>query len=215
MISTVGCVLALAAVVAVPSSEELGRLFVPTLGRAKDKYNISEPFPPALNGTDEPARALLSRSQSADNLGQVLNATLPRDSAQIKRQASADSDGAKQAAQPATEMSAHEATCIWDRLQARGCCGLINANDTWKEDEIPKSCCARSEVKADPPGKWRCEKPDSDHQRGCLELIGTTSLTLNIVLVLIALANLYLATVSVISTYKTFHYSEASQSAYT
>lgn len=81
---------------------------------------------------------------------------------------------------------------------------------------MPKSCCA----KADEQNKeFVCMSPDEQHARPCIAIIesvsiSTKNLTLLLVLALIALVNLYLANVTGISAYRTFHYNEASQNAY-
>lgn len=110
-------------------------------------------------------------------------------------------------------MNSSEATQIWDKLQLRGCCGLLNATTEWQKTGYPKSCCSNPMEMAE--NQLRCEGIDSNHSKPCIEVIGSTSLNLLIVLALIALVNLYLATVTGISAYRTFHYNEASQNAYT
>ena len=105
-----------------------------------------------------------------------------------------------------------EATKIWDRLQERGCCGFNNYTLEWKE-KIPKSCCAQTE-REDAGGEIKCKKVDVAHERPCRNFIEGANVQLMIVLALIALVNLYLATVTGLSTYRTFHYNEASQNAY-
>lgn len=108
------------------------------------------------------------------------------------------------------ELTPIKATEIWDKLQARGCCGINNATLEWRE-KIPKSCCAESKEEG---GKFTCKEIDTKHKDSCLELIRFSSLKLLLVLASIALVNLYLATVSGINAYRIFHYNEASQGAY-
>ena len=77
---------------------------------------------------------------------------------------------------------------------------------------ISNSCCSKP-ISQD--GKYKCSSIESYYARPCADLIGSAGMNLIIVLALIALVNLYLATVTGVSTYRTFHYDEASQSAYT
>lgn len=111
-----------------------------------------------------------------------------------------------------TPLNATEATRIWDNLQARGCCGYQNYTTEWK-DRLPKSCCDKPVEAAN--GEQQCKDADSAHQKSCSSIISSLDRYLLVVLALIALVNLYLATVTGVSTYRTFNYNEASQSAYT
>lgn len=103
------------------------------------------------------------------------------------------------------------ATDMWDSLQERGCCGFKNATTEWGPQRLPKSCCCDPKEKN---GEYYCEKVDSWHDRPCIEVIEARSFNLLLTLAMIALVNLYLASVSGISALRTFHYNEASQNAY-
>ena len=201
LLSSINCIVALAMVLVVPSPKDVSQMFIGRLEEAKLKYNFTERFP---NTTIE---AAIPQAEKIG--GSVIVADL-KDKAPIKRWAETPEqpEVAKQ------NLSSHEATELWDKLQARGCCG-IQTNSTWDPNQLPKSCCSEELRRNTDKGGQICQMIDLKHQHGCLELIGKTSDTLKIVLILIALANLYLAIVSGISTYRTIHYSEASQSAYT
>lgn len=107
-------------------------------------------------------------------------------------------------------MNKADATKIWDKLQARGCCGFRNSTKEWVPD-LPKSCCSQP---IEENGKFTCKAIDKAHAHPCSCIIGASANSLLYVLALIALVNLYLATVSGVNAYRTFHYNEASQSAY-
>jgi len=77
---------------------------------------------------------------------------------------------------------------------------------------ISNSCCSKP-ISQDV--KFKCNSIESYYARPCADLIGSAGMNLLIVLALIALVNLYLDTVTGVSTYRTFHYDEASRSAYT
>lgn len=104
-----------------------------------------------------------------------------------------------------------EATKLWDRLQSFGCCGLRNATLEWT-NEKPKSCCAQPIE--DSKNQTVCKAIDQAHNKPCIKIIESLSMNVLFIVALIALANLYLATVSGVGTYRTFHYNEASQNAY-
>lgn len=106
---------------------------------------------------------------------------------------------------PEENMNKTVATQIWDGLQARGCCGL--KNETYWEQKYPKSCCAKPIPSDD---EIRCEKTGV-YQEGCERLINSYELNRMIVLAFVALVNLYLATTSGISAYKTYDYAQANQ----
>lgn len=191
----------------VPPGEELGKLFTPTLDAAKSKYNYSDAFPILSDGDNNLQGEPRMQSTDTSSGPLALNST----GAKIKRGA-ANGDPSIKATIPA-ELTPQEATIKWDRLQDRGCCGLMDAATTWPQDKLPKSCCARDQV-VNEKGEFLCKKIDDAHQLGCLKLIATTSWTLQIVLLMIAAVNLYLAVVSGIGTYKTIHYDQP-QGAYT
>lgn len=112
-------------------------------------------------------------------------------------------------------MSKAEATKIWDSLQKRGCCGMRNGTSPWP-DKIPKSCCNNSTSVINESGEISCNKTAGlDHQTSCQELIESTSMKLIIVLALIGLVNFYMAITAGVNAYRTFHYNEANQGAYT
>lgn len=147
----------------------------------------------------------------ASNQTLASRAELPRATETQPRQARALGEQEDVRDEP---LNKSEATRIWDSLQSRGCCGLKNATTEWMlngQHRMPKSCCS-SPVKLNE--FYICEKVDSYHDRACLDILQAPNLNLTIVLALIALVNLFLATVSGVSTYRTFHYSEASQNAY-
>lgn len=106
-------------------------------------------------------------------------------------------------------LSREDATLIWDKLQSRGCCGFRNHTE-W--NILPKSCCS---TPIEENGKQLCREVDSIHQKACKDIFRSFDFYLLVLLALIALINLYLATVTGVSTYRTLSYNEASQSAYT
>lgn len=103
------------------------------------------------------------------------------------------------------------ATKIWDSLQERGCCGFRNRTVEWPT-KLPKSCCCEPVEKAGEG--WYCSAPDKINEKPCIEVIASKSFNLLIISALIALINLYLATITGMSAFRTLHYNEASQSAY-
>jgi hypothetical protein len=192
VVSSLNFVLAVAAILMLPTGQQLSQPFKDTLTQATSKYNFSDK--PVVN---PPQLSNISSLQPVANsdTSQLKVANLTRPPRWIND----------------AELSPENATKIWDSLQNRGCCGLTNGTAEWK-DKIPKSCCADPK---DESGEFKCKKVDENHQQGCLELIESTGMNLLIVLALIALVNLYLASISGISAYKTYNYSEASQNAYT
>lgn len=134
----------------------------------------------------------------------IINQTAPIDAG--------NSSNANATTKPPVKQDKLSSTKTWDFIQERGgCCGLRNYTAEWK-DKLPKSCCSSPlQSGAD----FICQAVDLKHNRPCEEIIASTSLYFSIVVAFIALVNLYLATVTGISTYRTFHYNEASQNAYT
>lgn len=162
------------------ASRDMGALFKPTLEQAMKNYNIS-----MLNTVAENVP-----NNNNSQLARVLTSSPSTD-------------------EPAPK-NATTGNRIWDRLQARGCCGIVNGTQEWIAEykKLPKSCCTKLE------GDNECHKVDAGHSQGCLALISSTDLNLLIVLALIAVVNFYLAVTTGINAYRTFHYDEASQSAY-
>ena len=205
-LSALVCVAAVAGALLLPPGAQLAARFGPRLESARELYNFSEPIP--ANGPSSAAAAAATTAQSAaeqtpapmsDKAARAANST-------AARQRRFAPDGA-------ANLTAHEATCVWDKLQALGCCGLDNATSTWPANKLPKSCCAN--FAASPEGELRCERADEAHSCGCLALIGRTGTSVHLALALAALLSLYLCIVSSVSSYRKFHYSEASQSPYT
>ena len=197
-------VLACVAIVFVPSGQEIGQLYKPTLELAKANYNFSEPAPSPPD-LPESNRSVLSSGaiSTVSTVSAALSAATNRTQRSVSATAADDTKP--------RDISPANATRIWDNLQARGCCGLENSTD-W-QPHVPKSCCAAPQK--DENNLTFCKQSDDYHKQGCLSLIGSTSMNLQIVLALIALVSFYLAIVSGISAYKTYSYSEASQNAYT
>lgn len=188
-----------------PAGQEVLSRFDETLKTAQTKYDFTEKYP-IVTTTQQPP----TLSNQQDNGAPLaLNSSTPK----AKRASDEAASGADSPNKfgPPRELDPKEATKIWDNLQARGCCGRTNATVEWQPNKIPKSCCARELLAED---GLSCKIIDSGHQKGCLALIEATSLNLFIVLALIAVVSFYLAGVSGISTYRTFHYNEANQSAY-
>lgn len=201
VVALINFVLAVAAILVAPSAKELVPLFEKTLERASAKYNYTDRFP-----IDEPNN---NNNNNADL--HVLNSTAAA-AGKTRTARFVFADQPQQPQDPAKEMTNEEATKIWDRLQARGCCGIHNSTTEWK-DTIPKSCCSSGHVTDN--NMFKCKQVDSQHSRACIELIEASSVNLLIVLALIALVNFYVALITGVNTYRTFHYNEASQSAYT
>lgn len=195
-----------AAILTIPSNTEIVPAIAQRLGQAQKLYDRGE-----RPQTDLTINKSLISSDTIDQL-KVLP-TLNDQSGKVRaaRTAELEQEAAKRADEPLTKQ---EATKVWDKLQSRGCCGLKNATEEWVVDNrlsLPKSCCSNA---TESSGLFLCETVDSDHKRACMDIIQSPSINLSIILALIALVNLFLATVSGISTYRTFHYSEASQNAY-
>ena len=202
IITSLNFVLAIVAILMAPSGPDLGKLFTSTLEQAKTKYDFADkPIPPSNSSS------LIERETLA---GQVMNSTQPSRPVRWAYNGEAPpapgkpegiAIGSAPSAPVARELTKKEATQIWDKLQARGCCGLRNATEDWKP-KVPKSCC-KEPIEAN--GEFLCKQIDADHQQDCLTLIGSTSSNLYIVLALIALVNLYMATITGLSAYKTLH----------
>lgn len=189
-------VLAAVAILMVPPGTQLGSLFSERLKNATGMYNLTDKLttPPSSNVQPEELVAQITRkTRELENS----NGT-PPGGVNMK---------------PSQPLTRAEATRIWDALQSRGCCGYQNATLEWQSG-LPKSCCAEP-ITIDNGSKVVCKDIDQQHAKPCLYLIESTSLNLLIVLALIALVNLYLATVFGVNTYRTFHYNEANQNAYT
>lgn len=187
-VTSLNFALALVAVLMVPSGQELGQQFEVTLKQAIEKYQFSVPS--------------LDKAEIRVNVSE--NGTI-KEYRWIKDETSNNSTAIR-------ELSPQNATELWDKLQTRGCCGIRNATAEWPPNMVPKSCCDNPVTK---DSKMLCEKIDAAHNVGCLNIISRTSSNLLIVLSLIALVNFYLALVTSISAYRTFHYDEASQNVYT
>ena len=208
IITTVNVALAAAAILFVPNAAVLSGRFDKRLEEASKSYDFTSP-PTNLSGP-----AILPAATAAPSMRKR---RLAEDS-NLNKQAVA----APQTSPPGGEtgtpgvstkssvLTPDEATKIWDGLQSKGCCGFKNHTD-WKP-KLPKSCCD-APTKA-PNGDYTCEQIDLRHKTPCAELIGASSRDLQFILALIALVSLYLATVTGVSTYRTFHYNEASQNAY-
>lgn len=207
VISSINFVLAAAAILMVPPGTQLGSLFSERLKNATSLYDLTDKPQPSSNGLSEDLAANITHQANDDSNsnGQLLPVVNPKP---------AGSNGNSQISEPnkPSSLTNVEATKIWDALQNRGCCGYQNATLEWKKG-IPKSCCAQPETNNS--SKVVCKEVDQQHARTCLNLIESTSSSLLIVLTLIALVNLYLATVFGLNTLWTFHYNEANQNAYT
>lgn len=176
--------LALSAIFLVPSGAEVANLVAGELEQAAADYDFAD------------KSQLTSQVVHSPNQTLVLNLTLN------ERPRLAE----------ARQLNRSEATLVWDRLQGHGCCGLLNATATWK-DKLPKSCCSNATLTG-PPEQLICKELDEGHKQGCLQLISSTSTNLVLLLALLALTSLYTALVSGFSAYRTFHYNEANQNAY-
>lgn len=188
MLTSLNFVLAFCAIFLVPSKADLNGLFKDRLAEAQKIYDYKDSFNVTTNliQANRTARALNFDSITEPKLDQPIKSE---------------------------PLNATVATQIWDRLQQRGCCGFLNATE-WQKEGLPKSCCQKSLVQPK-DGFWKCPAVDEQHNRGCNEVIELTSVQLLTLLALAALVNLYLATVTGVTTYRTFHYNEASQNAYT
>lgn len=179
-----------------PGGNNVGQLFKENLEQAAKKYDFTHKGPMPRD-SELDLKSQLDRANSTTGEPTVLE----------KRQLrSAQSPGAV----VVREFNKTEATLMWDRLQARGCCGIVDGTLEWKS-LIPKTCCSQP---ISDKGDIHCKEIDANHKQGCLALIESASSSLFIVLALIALVNFYLALITSISAYRTFHYDEASQSAY-
>lgn len=191
-LTSINFILSVAAILMLQNGREIESLIGARLRQAQSLYDHKLKFPVPVNQTAAP-------SSLDDN--------------KIRPARMAFSDELNRSSDIGEKpLNATEATQIWDNLQSRGCCGYQNYTTEWK-DRIPKSCCAKPVEAAN--GEQQCKEVDSDHQKSCLAIISSLDLYLLIVLALVALVNLYLATVTGISTYRTLNYNEASQSAYT
>lgn len=197
VITSVNLVLALAGIVMIPQGPQISGDFEKRLSLAAERYNFTEKLP-ALNVPPAQQQQQQQQDDTTQHSEKVMNSTQGQ-TPKAKRDVGNNDD-----------LDAKNATLIWDRLQARGCCGWLNSTNTWKT-KIPKSCCSIPKLEGD---QQVCEKADEGHAAGCKILIESSSMYEMIVLALIALVSLYLAVVSAISTYRTFHYNEASQTAY-
>lgn len=194
----------MAAILTVPGSNEVLPALTSRLEQAQKLYDR----------TEKPAEQTTSNQSLAISSASTLDTDQTRATPADPKARLARMTGEQEAARD-DPLSKTDATKIWDSLQSRGCCGLRNAFVEWYLDNVqslPKSCCSSPTIKS--RDIYVCEKVDPYHDRACLNILRTPSLNLSIVLALIALVNLFLATVSGVSTYRTFHYSEASQNAY-
>lgn len=218
IITSINFVLAASAILMLPHGQPVLSLFDGRLTRAQQLYNFTDKYltlnESALQTTSTtpaatslPSITLLSPEQ---NDASELKQRTVRQSASLQlNQLSNNSNSTDKL----EKLSPSEATKIWDQLQARGpCCGLHNATIEWQPDRIPKSCC--SQPVEDSKGQMVCKSIDNEHNKPCACVIESASMNVLFLLALIAFASLYLATVSGVSTYRTFHYNEASQNAY-
>lgn len=211
VITAINFALTVAAILMNPSSTEVASIFAQRLKEAQKDYNFTDRYPVPVNksieGQQQGPDTGLNRSVRMASEGN--GSSIGGSATQPGQTTSAPVISASKPREPLTPI---EATKIWDKLQERGCCGLYNATEEWKEG-LPKSCCAKPQEDAN--NKITCKLPlESDHSQPCAVVIGSTSTHLLALLALIALANLYLAIITGVSTYRTFHYNEASQSAY-
>lgn len=186
-----------------PSGREVGALFEARLNEARPLYDFSDK-PEVVNATSALGRLTRQATPTnAPNLG----------GANSSMETPAPSAGAESIVAPVAvkKLDKIEATKLWDKLQARGCCGFNNATSEWESGKFPKSCCSK-------PGDvennlYTCKLIDEEHNHPCRCVIESSSLNLLILLALIALVNLYLATITGVNAYRTCHYDEANQSA--
>lgn len=170
----------------IPKATE--NLFAARLKQGQSIYDYSDSFPPfnQSSSSDE------VRSRSVRMLSNEVNAS-PSNTSDIREELT----------------NKTEATQLWDKLQKRGCCGFKNYTE-WSVT-IPKSCCAEP-IKLN--SVYACKEVDPAHRDPCIKLIGAPNFYLLILSAAVALVNLYLCTITGVSTYRTLNYNEASQSAY-
>lgn len=198
----------------VPRDGQTVGLFEERLRNATSQYDYkSKPEPiqtqQATGSPDETSRNPQKRYADATEQSNAAKdaTTAPPKSSQ---QPQAEQQGPVRVSEPLTK---ERATCMWDRLQARGCCGIGASAETYWSKKLPKSCCAQPNTSDS--GELTCAQVDKDHEKPCEQIINMTNMNLMIVLALVALVNLYLATVSGVNAYRTLHYDEANQGAYT
>lgn len=203
LVALVNCLLAAGALTVAFSAAPADQQLAGRLKQAIGAYNFSDPAPasspPMENAPGDGPRAL------------PVAATTSQAGNRSERAADQPGPAGAQRAQPAPP-NGTESTQLWDKLQARGCCGFANYTD-WST--LPKSCCAHP-VSAKPgePDKWSCKEVDGGHEQPCEEFITNQQRHLPALLVILLLVQAYMAIVSGLNTYRLFHYNEANQNAY-
>lgn len=222
-LTSLNFLLAVAAILLVPAgnSDELANQFKTRLGEGIKLYNFTLKPPSQLNLPNGPSGAAAAAATSSPAANQSLALPLAAANKDKHRRMAPDGSvvepttvapaAAILAAPPLNDTSA---TALWDDLQARGCCGISNYTD-WGP-KLPKSCCSKPDEERE---EFVCKSVDERHKLPCIQVIETVTINTKnfnflLLLAFIALVNLYLANVTGISAYRTFHYNEASQNAY-